>query len=107
MNWYQLFREFIIAKPNLDSGIYAGYSQLYKREQAQILKDRNKALLELSKITEWDNSLILDCMRSVWQGRLELVNGELEYTPGQYKSTEYRACAYAVLKRYNELQGDK
>lgn len=102
MNWYHLFREFIVAQPNLDPSIYAGYPHLYKREQARILKDRNKALLELSKITEWDNRLILDCMRSVWQGRLELVNEELEYTAGQYRPTEYRACAYAVLKCYNK-----
>lgn len=99
------FIDFIYQRPNLDYEMYRPYREGYNTDKARIdnsLRNAKRQLDIFSMHKAYDHNLMVQCLRSTWRGRLEFVNGELDYTPGQYFATEYRECAYQVLKLYNE-----
>jgi hypothetical protein len=92
---------FVDKRPGLNVADYGGDFRLYRRESAEITRDRSDfyELLRLAhsllshaeleaKVTEY---------LTTTNGRLTFENGKLKYVTGQYFPTEYRPASSRVL----------
>ena len=95
-------RQFIQTRPGFD---YRNYGDLtsYRSDVRRATQQLNDArtMLRACELRNIEPDL------TAFSGRLEFINGELEYTAGQYYCTEYRAavcacCASALWAYWRE-----
>lgn len=87
-------RTFVCQRPGVNAGDYGEGREgwlAYRRELAEITKDRQDALTMLDAI-EWRQSITAEEILRHLDGRLhwEPVYREIDYHTGQYFATEYR-----------------
>ena len=87
-------RTFVCQRPGVNAGDYGEGREgwlAYRRELAEIKKDRQDALTMLDAIA-WRQSITAEDMLRHLDGRLhwEPVYREIDYHTGQYFATEYR-----------------
>lgn len=109
MNTTQKLIKFVNQRPGLEFANY-GDSKSYNAESREITKDRNDFFELLawaqSRIQNFDRKLTFNLENS--NGRLTLVNGELQYVTGQYFPTEYRPAACRIVAQliWNDLRDE-
>lgn len=88
--------QFVNQKPRIDPADYGGDSKLYNSTVRDVTKDRNDYYELLSLfLARWGDRANnkLTHLLNHSGSRLVMINGELEYTVGQYFPTEYRKAA--------------
>lgn len=96
---------FVHQKPGFESANYGGDRSLYLQDYRPTLQHLHDAEKMLAAV-RWRESIttedIISASHRAFFGRLEIsadANGRpvIDYTPGQYAPTEYRAAVCAVL----------
>lgn len=90
-------RAFVCQRPNVEAGNYSDWKS-YRRELADIVKDRSDALTMLDAIER--SGITADEMVRCLDGRLhwDAIYREIDYHTGQYFAVEYRraVCRFAA-----------
>ena len=90
-------RTFVCQRPGVEAGNYGDWRS-YRRELADIVKDRQDALTMLAAVER--SSVTAEDMLAELDGRLhwEPVYREIDYHTGQYFAVEYRraVCRFAA-----------
>jgi hypothetical protein len=113
---YEGLSAFLEAPPRLDPTVYgidpydrngarqAAARRRYQTEKRRISRDLTRARAELARFQtyDYDPATLAAASAETYSGRLTIhPDGTVDYTPGQYRPTEYRAAAAAVLADYN------
>lgn len=90
--------KFVNQRPGLEFANYGDITS-YRAEMREITKDRNDffELLSLAQRTVENFDQVLTDYLTSTNGRLSLVDGNLQYITGQYFPTEYRPAANRTL----------
>ena len=83
-----LLRAFVARRPGLDYHNYATTSD-YRADQKRAMRDKADAL---ALINAFPDEAARGFLEKHLDGRLRLDGEHLDYTPGQYYCTEYRAA---------------
>jgi len=102
---FQAFTKWINQRPGLDARNY-GFDRngirAYKQELASIARDKKRAIAALGEAMgyTYHPAAMKDALNRAFSGRLSWIDGEFQYTTGQYWPTEYRKAAASVLEAY-------
>ena len=83
-----LLRAFVAQRPGFDYRNY-GTVSAYRADQKRAMRDKADAL---ALINAFPDEAARGFLEKHLDGRLSLEGGQLDYTPGQYYCTEYRAA---------------
>jgi hypothetical protein len=97
-NIIEALRSFILSRPGFDPHNYSS-SASYRADQRTAARDKADALTMLTVVERYPNTepLLANACQRAFSGRLSWYGERLDYCPGQYYPTEYRAAACAVL----------